>query len=143
MNWDAKNIFQVLPFYNTFTEKPEIKKLSNVELLQELPFYDELSIVKTSNTFSGYARSYKIEIVNKRDPLVQLKFSKQSLIDLFKDVLNEMKGFKYQITLTVLLSKIKSVGKIENSSVYSNSTTKTVINSCEFNLDQSFQESTE
>ena len=54
-----------------------------------------------------------------------------------------MKGFKYQITLTVLLSKIKSVGKIENSPVYSNSTTKTVINSCEFNLDQSFQESTE
>ena len=98
MNWDAKNIFQVLPFYNTFIEKPEIEKLSNVELIQELPFYDELSIVKTSNTFRGYARSYKIEIVNKRDPLVQLKSSKQSLIDLFKDVLNEMKGFKYQIT---------------------------------------------
>ena len=51
-----------------------------------------------------------------------------------------MKGFKYQITLTVLLSKIKSEGNIEHSPVYFNSSTKTVINSCQFNLDQSFQE---
>ena len=50
-----------------------------------------------------------------------------------------MKGFKHQITLTVLLSKIKSDGNIEYSPVYFNSTTKTVINS-EFNLDKSFQE---
>ena len=56
-----KNIFQIVPFYNTFVEKPQIKKLSNVELLQELPFYDELSIVKSSNAFSGYARSIKLK----------------------------------------------------------------------------------
>ena len=52
---------------------PDIKKLSNVNLLQELPFYNELSIVKNSSAFSGYARSYKIEIVNKKDPIVQSK----------------------------------------------------------------------
>ena len=56
-----KNIFQIVPFYNTFIEKPQIKKLSNVELLQELPFHDELSIVKSSNAFSGYARSIKLK----------------------------------------------------------------------------------
>ena len=44
MKWDAKKLFQILPFYNTFIEKPEIKKLSNINLLQELPFYYELSI---------------------------------------------------------------------------------------------------
>ena len=52
MNWDAKNIFQVLPFYNTFIEKPEIENLSNVELIQELPFYDELSIKNQSDIFN-------------------------------------------------------------------------------------------
>ena len=46
MHWDAKNLFQISPFYNTFIEKPDIKKLSSVKLLQELPFYDELSIEK-------------------------------------------------------------------------------------------------
>ena len=59
-----KELFQILPFYNTFIEKPAIKKLSNVKLLQELPFYNELSIVKKSSPFSGYARSYKVEIVD-------------------------------------------------------------------------------
>ena len=51
-----------------------------------------------------------------------------------------MKEFKYQITLAVLLSKIKTDGNIGYSPVYFNSTTKTVINSAELNLDQTFQE---
>ena len=88
MYWDAKNIFQELPFYNIFIEKPEIKKLSNIKLLHKLPFYNKLSIVRNSSAFSGYARSYKVEIVEKKDPLVQLEASKQSIIDLFKDILN-------------------------------------------------------
>ena len=90
-----KKLFQILPFYNTFIEKPEIKKLSNIKLLQELPFYDELSIVKNSNAFSGYTSSCKAEIV---DPLVQLEVSKSSIEDLFKDLLNEIKDCKYQKT---------------------------------------------
>ena len=56
--------------FKTFIAKPEIKKLSNVKLLQELLFYDELSIVKISDAYSGYARSYKVEIVDEKDPLV-------------------------------------------------------------------------
>ena len=76
MHWDAKKLFQTLPFYNTFIVKPEIK---NLKLLQELPIYDELSIVKNSNAFSGYARSYKVEIVDNKDPLVQLGVSKSSI----------------------------------------------------------------
>ena len=104
-----------MPFYNTFIERPEMKKLSNIKLLQELPFYDELNIVKNSNAFSGYARSYKVDIVDKKDPLVQLEVSKSSIEDLLKDLLNEIKGFKYQITLAVLLSKIKTDGSVEYS----------------------------
>ena len=88
MKWDAKKISQILPFYNTFIEKPEIKKLSNMKLLQELQLYDELSILKNSNVFSGYARSFKVETVDKKDPLVQLEVSKSSIEDLFKDLLN-------------------------------------------------------
>ena len=58
---------------------------------------------------------------------------------LFKDLLIESKGFKYQITLSVLLSKVKSNGEIEYSPVYFNSLTKTVIND-NYKLDQAFQE---
>ena len=54
--------FNELSFFNASIEKPEIKRLKNVDLLAELPFYDQLNILKTDQTFSGYARSYKVEI---------------------------------------------------------------------------------
>ena len=36
---------------------------------------------------------------------------------MFKDLLNEIKGFKYQITITVLLCKHKKNGDIEYAPV--------------------------
>ena len=36
----AKELFQILPFHNVLIEKLKIKHLSNIELLHELPFYD-------------------------------------------------------------------------------------------------------
>ena len=128
MHWDANKILKILPFFNAYIEKPEVKKLNNVQLLKELPFYDELSIVKNKTAFSCYAQSYKTEIVDKGDVVFQLKASKISIVELFKDLLIELKGFKYQITLAVLLSKVKNSGETEYSPVYFNSLTKTVIN---------------
>ena len=58
---------------------------------------------------------------------------------MFKDLLNETKGFKDQITLKVELKKYKPEGEIKFSPVYFNSTTKIVINH-KFDLDNSFQE---
>ena len=138
MHWDANKIFQILRFYNTFIERPEVKKLNNVELLKELPFYDKLSIVKNKTAFSGYAQSYNVEIVDKRGVVIQLKASELSIKELFKDLLTELKGFKYQITLAVLLSKVKNNGEIEYSPVYFNSLTKTVKNNS-YKLNQSYQ----
>ena len=60
-----KKLLQILPFYNTFFDKPNIKKLSNIKLLQKLPFYNELNIVKNSNALRGYARSYKFKFCLK------------------------------------------------------------------------------
>ena len=50
---EVKHLFQTLPFYNVLIEKPKITKLSNVELLHELPFYDELSITEVSKALKG------------------------------------------------------------------------------------------
>ena len=136
-SWDANKIFKTLPFYDSYIDKPKVKKLNNVQLLRELPFYDELNIVKNKTVFSSYAQSYNIETVDKRDVIVQLKASKISIVELFKDLLIELKGFKYQISLAVLLSKMKNSGETEYSPVYFNSLTKTVINN-ESELDQSF-----
>ena len=82
--------------------------------------------------------SYKVEIIDKKDPLEQLEASKWSIKDLFNDLLDETKGFKYQITGKILLKESRPI-EIEFSPVYFNSTTKTVINH-KFDLDKSFQE---
>ena len=74
-----------------------------------------------------------------RDVAIQLKASEIVIKELFKDLFIELKGFKYQITLAVLLSKMKNSATIEYSPVYINSLTKAVINN-KFKLDQSFQE---
>ena len=83
--------------------------------------------------------SYKVEIIEKKDSIVQLKASKLSIKNLFSDLLNETKGFKYQITVKVLLKKYKLDGEIEFRPVYFNSVTKTVTNH-RFQLESSFQE---
>ena len=97
-------------------------------------------MVEISKAFKKYARSYKVEIIDSKDPLDQLEASKSSIEDLFEDLLSEMKGFKYQITVTVLQCKYKINGDIEYAPVYFNSATKTVINSDKYGLDKSFQE---
>ena len=63
---------------------------------------------------------YKVEIIEKKDPILQLEASKLSIKYLFNDLLNELKGFKYQITEEVLLKKFKHNGEIEFRPVYLN-----------------------
>ena len=112
--------------------------MTNVQLLKELRFYDELNTVRNKAVFSGYVKTYKIEIVDKRDVIAQLKSREISIKELFEDLLVELKGFKYQITLCVL-SKVKSSDLTEYSPVYFNSLTKTVVGD-KFKLNQCFNE---
>ena len=51
-------------------------------MLHELPFYSELSIEKIPEAFKRYARSYRIEIIDSKDPSVQLAASKSSVKEL-------------------------------------------------------------
>ena len=118
------NYFKDLPFYNSFIEKPKLKRLSEINLLAELSFNERLSIITTDQAFSGYAMSYKVEINERKDPIVQLEASKLSIKDLFSSLINETKGFKYQITVKVLLKKYKPNREIEFAPVYFNSVNK-------------------
>ena len=84
-----------------FIKQSKIKNLTNVELLNELPFYSGLNVKEIAEAFKRYAKSYNIEIVDKKDPMVKLYSNKLCIKDLFKVLLHEIKGFKYQITLHV------------------------------------------
>ena len=58
---------------------------------------------------------------------------------MFSDLLNELKGFKYRITVEVFFKKYKLNEEIEYSPVYFNSVSKTVTNHM-FRLEKSFEE---
>ena len=109
---DTVEHLKELSFYKKPIKKPKIKQLKSIDLLAELPFYEQLSIIKTNQAFEGYAMSYKVELIEKNDPIVQLESSKPSIKDSFSDLVNETKDFKYQITVQVLLRNISLMEKL-------------------------------
>ena len=100
--------FKEVPFYNKHTEKPKIKCLKNIDLFSELPFHEEPNVIKTNHVFRGNAMSYKVKLAEKKDPLTPLEAIKSSIKDLLSDLLNQTKGFKYQITLNVIFNKMQA-----------------------------------
>ena len=52
-----KNIFSIISVISCF--KTCIKRVKNIDLLHELPFYDDLSIVEISQALKRYTRNYK------------------------------------------------------------------------------------
>ena len=82
---DAVNCFKELPFYNKPIKKPKFKRLKNIDQLAEIPFYDQLGVIKTNQAFRGYAMSYKVELIERKVPIVQLEASKSSIKDLLTD----------------------------------------------------------
>ena len=75
-HFDAVGYFKELLFYNKPIKKPKVKLLKNIDGLAELPFYEQLSITKTDQAFRGYAMTYKVKIIERKNPIVQLEASK-------------------------------------------------------------------
>ena len=55
--------FKELSFYNKPIKKPKVKRLKNIDQLAELPFYEQLNVIKTNQAFRGYAMLHKVEII--------------------------------------------------------------------------------
>ena len=76
---DVIDYFKELPFYNKPIKKPKVKRLKDIDQLIELPFYEQLDVIKTDEAFSGYTMLYKVEIIERKAPVVQLKARKLSI----------------------------------------------------------------
>ena len=48
--------------------------------------------------FRWYEKTYKVKVVDSKDPLEQIEGSKSSIKNLLRDLLDEVKGFKYHQT---------------------------------------------
>ena len=63
---DVINYLKELPFFNMYIEKPKIKSSKNIDFFSELPFHEELSVIKTDHAFKGHAMWYNVELVEKK-----------------------------------------------------------------------------
>ena len=48
------------------TKAIKVKRLKNIDQLADLTFYEQLSVIKTNQTFRGYAESYKVEKLREK-----------------------------------------------------------------------------
>ena len=88
-----------LPF---FPKRP--KKLTKHQILKNiLPLDDRVGISKRQYAFKGYAETYNVEVTDRKSLSDSLYLVKSSIIDLFKDLLEEKRGFKYVLSTAITL----------------------------------------
>ena len=88
-----KTISKNFDFIINTLKNQKLNAYKNIDLYSELCFYEELSKIKTKHAFKKYAVSYKIELVVKKDPLIQSEANKSSIKNLFNDLIDKMEGF--------------------------------------------------
>ena len=87
-----KKLWSKQPFYKQPIQKPCVKKLSNHELLRELPFYDDINILRKERAFTGYTETYKVEVIDNKSLSDLLYESKYSIKNIWW-IIKRKKGF--------------------------------------------------
>ena len=88
-----KKLLRKKPVYKQSIKKTRIKKLKNYELLRELPFYDDINISRKERAFKIYVETFEVDIINNKSLSDSLSVSKNSMKNLFDELLREKKGF--------------------------------------------------
>ena len=84
-------------------------------------------ISQVEKALKGYTQSFEVELRDKKDPLIQLQKSRRAIEYLFKNLLVQIKGFKFVETLQVKFIKHSNDKKILKNGFF-NSSTDLIIN---------------
>ena len=108
----TKKLLQEQPFYKQPIKKPRIKKLSNQELLRELPFYDDNNISRNKRVLRGYAKTYKVEIINNRNLSDSFSVSKNCMNESHEKIAFQSESTLYSCLNSLLEAGAKSEGEV-------------------------------
>ena len=73
--------------------------------MQVLPFYDDVRILRKRRAFKNYAETYEVETIDNKSLSGLLFLSKNSIKNIFNDLLREKRGFKYILGTKIILKK--------------------------------------
>ena len=88
------------------------------------------NITQLNQALKGFTKSFKISIINNKDPLTQLQNTRKAVEHHIMKILTSMKGLKFIETLMVTLKATKN-GEIVYQTAYFNSKPQTIINNVE------------
>ena len=87
-----------------------------------------IKIAKQEHAFRGYASTYNVKILNSFNPELQLKDTESEIKSKLIDLLTQLKGFKFVLTLTLVFKKIESEDKSKCNTFHLHSKAETNIN---------------
>ena len=94
-----------LPFRPS-ERKKRPKRLTKHQILQNvLPFFDSVGISRREHAHKYYAETYDVEVIDNKSLDDSLFLAKKSINDLFRDLLKEKRGFKYNLEVVVTLKR--------------------------------------
>ena len=90
-----------LLFFSKKDKRP--KRLTKYQVLSNiLPFFD-VEISRREQAHKYYAETYDVEVIDNTSLDYSLYLAKRSINDLFRDLLKEERGFKYNLYIVVTL----------------------------------------
>ena len=114
-------------YHKMLREQIRIKKDKEYRNLETTP---EIKIEQMNTAHKGYTKTYRINIINNKGPLIQLQNTRTAIRNHLKNILQSMKGLKFIETLKIIFQK-EVYGLWENKTAYFNSTAQIIINDSE------------
>ena len=105
-----------------------------------LPFYDSVGVSRSKYAHKHYAENCNVEVTDKISLSDSLFLAKSSINDLFKDLLQEKRGFKYNLVTTITSKRWNNAtNTYDINTIYLRSNAITVTNQ-RFNLSSENEE---
>ena len=122
-------------------KKKRSKRLTKHQILQNiLPFLDSVVISRREDAHKYYAETYDVEVTDSISLDDSLFLAKRSINDLFRDLLREKRGFKYNLGAVITLRRWNNAtNSYDIETIRLKATTITVINQI-FNLNSAYKE---
>ena len=89
--------------------------------------------VKLTKREHAFSSSYNFEILNSYNPELQLKDTESAIKNKLKQLMTELRGFKFVTTLVLVFKKVESEDKTKYGTFYSNSKAEIIVNESDIN----------
>ena len=130
------------PFFSERSKRPKRpKRLTKHQILPNiLPFYDTVRILRREHAYRYYAENYDVEVMDNISLNDSLFLAKSSINSLFRDLWQEKIGFKYNLVAIITLKRWNNaISRYDIETIHVKTKSITVTNQ-RFNLNSAYEE---